>query len=507
MEISQQDRESLERRGITEDKFAEELRRLKCGFPYLRVQGPATAGNGIMTLTDELRAEYQDLWDKYIASGAKVIKMVPASGAASRMFKNLFKFAAGDSLTPDTDFISEFCDGIHRFAFFAELDDTCRGLYGMDVDALFAAGRHRDVVKALVEPQGMNYGALPKALLKFHFSDHAPRTAMEEHLAEGAQYAAGKDGRVHVHFTLSENHIPLFEEVFARTAPTLAKKYGVTFCVTTSVQKPSTDTVALGPDGEPFRLDGELYFRPGGHGALIENLGELDADVIFLKNIDNVVPDSRRHSTIEYKKVIGGVLVANQRKIARYLGELSAGLPSRPQMDKMLDYLRDTLCVTGDDAAHMEDLELADYLVCKFARPLRVCGMVRNEGEPGGGPYLAYGPDGTVQPQILESTQIDTSKPEGRELMSHATHFNPVDLACGIRDIEGENYELADFVDPDTGFISSKSVKGMDVKALELPGLWNGAMSDWNTIFVEVPADTFNPVKTVNDLLRPAHQA
>lgn len=506
MTLNRQDSETLKARGITEETLDDELRRLRSGFPYLRIQGPATPGDGILTLGEEQRAHYEEVWDSYVASGAKIVKMVPASGAASRMFKDLFKFANGESLTPDTPFIEEFCKGIHEFAFFPELDETCTRLYGKGVAPLFAEGRHRDVAKALVEPDGMNYGALPKALLKFHSTADGARTALEEHLAEGAQYAAGKDGTVHVHFTVSPEHIPLVEAKVRDAAPALAAKYGVAFDVTTSIQKPSTDTVALGPDGEPFRVDGELFFRPGGHGALIENLGEIDGDVIFLKNIDNVVPDRRRAVTVEYKKILGGVLVEAGRKIAEYLGELTCGLPSRPALDSMLDYLRETLCVTGDDAAHMEDLELADYLLCKFSRPLRVCGMVRNEGEPGGGPYLAYGPDGTVQPQILESTQIDTSKEEGREVMSRATHFSPVDLVCSIRDFEDERYDLSDFVDPDTGFISSKSVKGVEVKALELPGLWNGAMSDWNTIFVEVPAETFNPVKTVNDLLRPAHQ-
>ena len=508
MNISEKDKETLAARGVPVEKFEEQIRRLRVGFPFLKVEGPAIVGNGIMALDDRQRDEYVKVWDDYVASGAKVIKMVPASGAASRMFKALFKFADGESLTPDNDFIREFADGIHNFAFFNELDATCRRLYGKGIDDLFAEGRHRDVVRALIMPEGMNYGQLPKALLSFHLSGDAARTPVEEHLAEGAQYAAGSDGTVHVHFTVSPEHIPLVEAKVKEAEPVLAKKYGVKFDVTTSVQKHSTDTPALGPDGEPFRNDdGTLLFRPGGHGALIENLGELEADIVFLKNIDNVVPDSRRELTIEYKKVLGGVLVKNARMIAHYLGELRTGMPSRPELNNMLDYLRSTLCVTGDDAAHWEDLELADYLYGKFDRPLRVCGMVRNEGEPGGGPYLAVSPDGTVQPQILESTQIDVSKPEEKAMMEHATHFNPVDLVCAFRNPEGKYYDLTEFVDPETGFVSSKSVKGIDLKALELPGLWNGAMSDWNTIFVEVPAATFNPVKTVNDLLRPAHQS
>ncbi|MCM1318797.1 MAG: DUF4301 family protein [Muribaculaceae bacterium] len=507
MAITKQDLETLQARGISEQKYEEEIRRLKGGFPYLKIQGPATVGNGILSPNDKERQHYEKIWDNYVATGAKVVKMVPASGAASRMFKNLFKFADGESMTPDTPFIEEFFNGVHKFAFFNELDNVCRKLYQLGIDELLAANRHRDVVTALIKPEGMNYGQLPKALLEFHKYPDSVRTALEEHLAEGAQYAAGSDGIVHVHFTVSPEHIPLLEAKVKEATPKLSQQFGVTFDVTTSIQKPSTDTVALGPDGEPFRVDGKLFFRPGGHGALIENLGEIDADVIFLKNIDNVVPDSGRALTIEYKKVLGGILVEASGKIAEYINELSVGMPSRPALNEMLDYLRDTLCVTNDDAAHMDDMELADYLICKFNRPLRVCGMVRNEGEPGGGPYLTYNADGTVSPQILESSQIDTSKPEGQELMSHATHFNPVDLVCDINDVSGRPYDLREFVDPNTGFISSKSVKGIEIKALELPGLWNGAMSDWNTIFVEVPARTFNPVKTVNDLLRSAHQS
>lgn len=506
MILSDKDKTALQKRGISEEKFNHELNSLRSGFPYLRIEAPATPGNGISVLSAEQRDRYVKIWDEYIADGARIVKMVPASGAASRMFKDLFKFADGDSSVPDSDVISDFCGGIHSFAFFPALDRTCINLYGKDIDTLFAENRHRDVIKALIGPDGLNYGQLPKALLAFHTYAGSARTPIEEHLAEGAQYAAGADGMVHVHFTVSPEHIPAVEAKVKEAAPALADKYGVRFDVSTSIQKPSNDTIALGPDNMPFRLDGDLFFRPGGHGSLIENLADIDADVVFIKNIDNVVPDSMRASTVEYKKVLGGILVEANRKITSYIDQLTCGLPSRPALNEMLDYLRDTLCVTGDNAAHMDNLELADYLLCKFTRPLRVCGMVRNEGEPGGGPYLAYSPDGTVQPQILESTQIDTGKPELRDMMAHATHFNPVDLVCSIKDDEGDTFDLNEYVDPETGFISSKSVKGTDIKALELPGLWNGAMSDWNTIFVEVPADTFNPVKTVNDLLRPAHK-
>lgn len=506
MKLNDNDRAALQKRGISEEKFYSEIRDLKTGFPYLRIQAPASPGNGITVLSPEQRSHYTKIWDEYTRSGAKIVKMVPASGAASRMFKDLFKFADGDSPVPDSEFITDFCNHIHKFAFFTALDNACIRLYEKGVDDLFAENRHRDVVNALIRAEGLNYGQLPKALLEFHKYSNENRTALEEHLAEGAQYAVGKDGTVRIHFTLSPEHTEAVLAKASEAASGMSKHNDVEFDISASIQKPSTDTVALGPDGNPFRdSDGQLFFRPGGHGALLENLSEIDADIIFIKNIDNVVPDSKRAVTVEYKKVIGGLLVETKRKIDHYIGLLCTGLPSRPVLNEILDFMRDALCVTNEGAEHMDDLELADYLMCKLCRPLRVCGMVRNEGEPGGGPFLTFSPDGTLAPQILESTQIDLSKEQGKSMLKKSTHFNPVDLVCSIRDEEGENYDLNEFVDPDTGFISTKSVKGIDIKALELPGLWNGAMSDWNTIFVEVPAETFNPVKTVNDLLRPAH--
>lgn len=506
MILQPQDKEILAERGISEEKLLAELSDIKNGFPYLEVIAPATPGNGIYTTTPEQRKEYAAIWQKYLESDGEVMKMTPASGAASRMFKKLFEFADGDSLVPDNDFIKAFADGIKSFAFYGELDQTVQRLHGKSITDLFVEGRHRDVVRALILPEGMNYGQLPKALLTFHTYPDGVRTALEEQLAEGAQFAAGKDGKVRVHFTVSPDHRELMKAKIDEAVPVLAEKYGVSFDVTMSEQKPSTDTVAANPDGTPYREDGKLFFRPGGHGALIENLNDLDADVIFLKNIDNVVPDSRRASTLEYKMLLGGILVSLRERIEKYAAMLSEGLPSRDELNEMLGFLRETLCISGDTADEMEDLELADYIYCKLDRPLRVCGMVRNEGEPGGGPFLVRNEaDATVQPQILESTQIDPNNKVATDAMNHATHFNPVDLVVCPLDLDGGKYDLREYTDPSTGFISQKSRKGHEILALELPGLWNGAMSDWNTVFVEVPADTFNPVKTVNDLLRPVH--
>ena len=506
MELNEKDLEVLNAKGISEEKLAEELKMLAEGFPYLKIDAPATPGNGIFVLTPELEDQATDMWDQYLSKGGKVLKMVPASGAASRMFKNLFSFVNGKKDKPDDDFMKKFFAEIEDFAFFAELNAKCMELYGKSIQSLVDEKRYKDVVKALIERDGMNYGQLPKALLRFHKVMGSSRTAIEEHLAEGAQYASGKDGKVRVHFTVSEDHMPLVDAKFEESKSKLQHEYGVEYDLSTSVQKPSTDTVAANMDGTPYRENGALFFRPGGHGALIENLNDLDADVIFIKNIDNVVPDARRLDTIRYKKIIGGVLVGLKQKANEYCAELSKGVPSDEKLTEMLDFLHKNLCISHDATEVMDSKQKADFIYAKLNRPMRVCGMVKNEGEPGGGPFLAYNPDGTVSPQILESTQIDPDNKEAQKMLKDATHFNPVDLVVSTKNWKGEKFNLPDYVDKATGFISIKSREGVEIKALELPGLWNGAMSDWNTVLVEVPVSTFNPVKTVNDLLRPAHQ-
>ncbi len=506
MELNEKDLEILNAKGISEEKLAEELEMLKNGFPYLRIEAPATPGNGIFVLTQELEDQSSDLWNQYLDKGGKVLKMVPASGAASRMFKDLFAFVNGKKDKPDNDFMKKFFEHIEEFAFFAVLNAKCIELYDLSIDSLVKEKRYKDVVKALIEKEGLNYGQLPKALLRFHRVPGTSRTAIEEHLAEGAQYASGKDGKVRVHFTVSEDHLPLVNLKFEEMKGKLEHEYDVEYELSTSVQKPPTDTVAANLDGTPYREKGGLFFRPGGHGALIENLNDLDADVIFIKNIDNVVPDARRLDTIRYKKVIGGVLVGIKQKADNYCRLLKKGTPSEAELDEMMDFLHKVLCITHDSANGMNSEEKAAYIYSKLNRPYRVCGMVKNEGEPGGGPFLAYNPDGTVSPQILESTQIDPKNKEAQKMLKEATHFNPVDLVVCTRDWEGKKFNLPEYVDKATGFISQKSREGVEIKALELPGLWNGAMSDWNTVLVEVPVSTFNPVKTVNDLLRPVHQ-
>ncbi|MDE5976155.1 MAG: DUF4301 family protein, partial [Muribaculaceae bacterium] len=353
MELKEKDLEVLKAKGISEEKLAEELKMLAEGFPYLKIEAPATPGNGISVLSPEMEKKASDIWEEYLSKGGKVLKMVPASGAASRMFKDLFSFVNGKKDKPDNDFMKKFFDEIENFAFFNQLNFLCLSLYGLSIDSLIKAKRYKDVVKALIEKEGLNYGQLPKALLKFHKVAGGARTAIEEHLAEGAQYAAGKDGKVRVHFTVSEDHLPLVDMKFEEVKGKLQHEYGVEYELSTSIQKPSTDTVAANLDGTPYRENGVLFFRPGGHGALIENLNDLDSDVVFIKNIDNVVPDSRRADTIHYKKIIGGILVGVKQKADEYCAEIAKGTPAPERIEEMLDFLHKVLCITHDQTDSM----------------------------------------------------------------------------------------------------------------------------------------------------------
>ena len=504
--ITTQDKELLAKKGITEEQIAEQLACFQTGFPFLKLDAAASIEKGILAPDAEEQKAYLATWDAYTNTDKTVVKFVPASGAASRMFKNLFEFLSADYDQPTTKFEQAFFDGIKNFAFYDDLNVACQRISGKDIPGLMEEGNHKAVVSALLETAGLNYGALPKGLLKFHKYPEGSRTPMEEHLAEGALYAAGKSGKVNVHFTVSTEHRELFKKLVTEKVDDFAKRYGVDYYITFSEQKPSTDTIAADMDNQPFRDNGKLLFRPGGHGALIENLNDLDADIIFIKNIDNVVPDRLKADTVTYKKLIAGVLVTLQKQVFEYLTLLDSGKYTHDQMMEMLQFLQKKLFCKNPETKDLEDSVLAIYLKNKFNRPMRVCGMVKNVGEPGGGPFLAYNSDGTISLQILESSQIDMDDPEKKEMFEKGTHFNPVDLVCAVRDYKGHKFDLVKYVDKATGFISYKSKNGKDLKALELPGLWNGAMSDWNTVFVEVPLSTFNPVKTVNDLLREQHQ-
>ena len=503
--ISKADQALLEKKGISAEQVAEQLKTFKTGFPFLKIEAAATIGKGVLAPSQQEVEEYLKTWDNYCAAGNSILKFVPASGAASRMFKDLFAFLSADYDVPTTDFEKNFFANIEKFAFYGDLDETCRKNKGLTVKELVEKGQYKDVVFSLLDFTGMNYGSLPKGLLKFHTYDCCSRTSAEEHFVEGALYAA-TDGVVKLHFTVSPNHKALFEELVAERKAHYEAKFGVKYDITFSEQKQCTDTIAADADNAPFRENGALVFRPGGHGALIENLNDIDADVIFIKNIDNVVPDRLKGDTVTYKKLLAGILVDTQKKAFEYLRLIDSGKYTHEQVEEMIRFLQQTLQCRNNDIKDMEDCDLVLYLRKKFNRPMRVCGMVKNVGEPGGGPFLAYNQDGTVSLQILESSQIDMNNADAKSMFENGTHFNPVDLVCAVKNYNGEKFNLPCFVDKNTGFISHKSKNGRELKAMELPGLWNGAMSDWNTIFVEVPLVTFNPVKTVNDLLRDVHQ-
>ena len=504
--LTQQDLKQLAQKGISEQQIETQLGQFKTGFPFLKLEAAAAIGRGIVAPTSDEGRKYVDAWQKYKAAGKRVVKFVPASGAASRMFKDMFAFVDADYDKPTTDFEKKYFDNIDKFAFYGELDAVCQKNNGKGIKALIQEGNFKAVAANMLKAEGLNYGQLPKGLLLFHNYPEGPRTPMEEHLVEGALYAAS-NGEAHVHFTVSHEHMELFKQKVAQKADMYAKKYGIAYDITFSEQKPSTDTVAANPDGTPFRnSDGSLLFRPGGHGALIENLNEIEADVIFVKNIDNVVPDRLKGDTVLWKQIIAGVLVTLQKKAFEYLELLDSGKYTHEQIEEIIRFVQNDLCCRKADIKELEDADLVIYLRKKLNRPMRVCGVVKNVGEPGGGPFLTYNQDGTVSLQILESSQIDKSNTAYMEMFTKGTHFNPVDLVCAVKDYKGNAFDLPKFVDPTTGFISQKSKSGKELQALELPGLWNGAMSDWSTIFVEVPLSTFNPVKTVNDLLRDQHQ-
>lgn len=432
--LSETDLKQIAERGISEEQVVGQLNQIKEGFPFLKLEAAASVGQGVLALDGEEREHYIEDWNEYKAQGHKVVKFVPASGAASRMFKNMFSFLSADYDVPTTDFEKEYFDHIKNFAFREALCDMCKKNEGKCVKELMADGNYKAVVANMLEAKGLNYGQLPKGLLLFHNYEDGARTPMEEHLVEAALYAAS-NGEANVHFTVSHDHLELFKKKVAEKADKYAAAYDVKFNISFSEQKPSTDTVAANPDNTPFRNeDGSLLFRPGGHGALIENLNDLDADIVFIKNIDNVVPDRLKADTVLYKNVLAGVLVALQRKAFEYLELLDSGEYNHEKLEEIIRFLQRDLCCRKADIKELEDADLVGYLRKKLNRPMRVCGVVKNVGEPGGGPFLAYNQDGTVSLQILESTQIDKNNPEYLKMFTEGTHFNPVDLVCAVKD-------------------------------------------------------------------------
>ncbi len=512
----EKDLKQIAEKGISLERVNVQIENFKKGFPFIKLAAAATKKYGLLVMTDEDTMQLQKEYDLLIDE-LKLVKMVPASGAASRMFKSLFEFSgiyennkAGEELfLKDKSFNSVyyFMEHIEKFAFYKDLTEVMLK-DGYDLLQEKEKKNYAFIIDYLLQDKGLNYAQLPKGLLRFHHYSDGDRYAIEEHLVEAAEYGTNKEKTAHLHFTVSPDHKKKFEETLKQVKGKYEKKYKIQYNINFSQQKTSTDTIAVTPDNEPFREeDGSILFRPGGHGALIENLNEIDADIVFIKNIDNVVPDRIKTTTFEYKKLIGSLLIKTLNKVHGFLDVLEDGNLSDKELLNIYDYLNKQLFITPPNyISSLDKMEQIDWLYEQLNKPIRVCGMVKNEGEPGGGPFVVLDEDGSKSLQIVESSQIDFVDKEQADIVKQATHFNPVDLVCALKDFQKNKFDLTLFVDKNTGFISEKSKNGKELKAQELPGLWNGAMAQWITIFVEVPILTFNPVKTVNDLLRENHK-
>ena len=504
----------LKEKGIDIKTAEQQIKSLRSGFPFMRLTRAAGVGKGIIKVGEEQKKYYTQLYDE--ADHLERVKFVPASGAASRMFKALFEF---DELFKQNNYnakillneaykhVKECFDRITDFAFYPLLEKKV-SKHGTSINEAIKKGNYHIILASLLGEEGLNYGTLPKGLIVFHRYGNQLRTAFEEHMVEGGGYAKNKKSEVHIHLTVSPEHRKGFENLLSNVRKMYEENYGVHYIVNFSVQKSSTDTLAIDGNGEPFReTGGNLTFRPGGHGALLENLNDITGDLVFIKNIDNVSYEEKNVHTYIYKKILGGMLIHFQKRIYNYISllekqkEINDGL-----IKEIRKFLADDLGTNIPSKALNNSSTTAKTLIDFLNRPLRVCGMVVNSGEPGGGPFWVKGKNGLESLQIVESSQIDHHDPEQEAIMNSASHFNPVDMVCGLKDYRGRRFDLLKYRDPDTGFISKKFKYGKPLKALELPGLWNGAMADWNTVFAEMPVLTFSPVKTMHDLLRPEHQ-
>ena len=507
--LTAKDLEQLELKGISKEQVENQIKTFQKGIPFVNLSEAAVVSKGISRFTEEQEKSLQDSFDQK-SQGLSLLKFVPASGAASRMFKALFAFL--DEFNPHKESLAQywertgdkatqvFVEGMENFPFYSEIKDR------ISERATSADHEVHLFVQELLTEEGLNYGFYPKGLLPFHAYSEAA-TPFEEHLKEAAFYAKS-GGKAALHFTISPQHEVLFKAEEDRTVSRLEAATSTRFEISYSFQKSSTDTLAVDNDNKPFRnKDGSILFRPGGHGALIENLNEVDADIVFIKNIDNVVTEEKLEVVGNSKKMLAGLLLRLQARAFRFSQKLEEGEVEASEIQEIAHFLESELNVPVPES--FPSLALSEqhkWLADHLNRPIRICGMVKNEGEPGGGPFWIKDDKGAVSLQIIESAQIDRSKSDQDAILQNSTHFNPVDLVCGLKDYKGNKYDLMTFVDKEQGFITGKTKEGKELKALELPGLWNGAMAFWNTIFVEVPLVTFNPVKTVNDLLKPSHQ-
>jgi hypothetical protein len=503
--------------GITEERVRVQLEIFRQSSFQVRLNRPCTLGDGIRELDSGAVREHLHLQEKAAADG-RFFSFVPASGAATRMFQVLSErygpagaggaeqISQGEVFGDTAASFRQCIERFEEFAFWEDLEGAMAG-DGLNLNTMLRTGRHQKILEYLLTDRGLNYGDLPKGLLPFHRYPSGNRTAFEEHLVEAAHYVRDRNRECRLHFTVSSDYQARFQRLLERVRRVYENRCGIRYDVGFSPQKTSSHTIAVDGDNRPFRDErGRLLFRPAGHGALLENLNELQGDLVYLKNIDNVVPDHLKGETVHWQKLLGGYLVQLQETAHRYLHDLSDGSFQDVAPDMVIFCREQLLCRVPEMFDSWPPAQKREFLIGWLNRPMRVCGMVRNMGEPGGGPFWVKGRDGALSMQIVESAQVDFNSPGQRKIWEAATHFNPVNLVCAVRDYEGKPFDLEDFSDPQAVFITRKSQQGKEFKALELPGLWNGSMSEWITVFVEVPMITFNPVKSIKDLLRTEHQ-
>ncbi|MDR0602913.1 MAG: DUF4301 family protein [Bacteroidales bacterium] len=495
--------------GITQKSADRQLNIVKQKKVNVTVIKPALEQDGVFVFNQQ---EINDIIADYTAqiAGEKIINFVPSSGAATRMFKDMF--IAMDNLSKNIsvnelqDTVLTFFENLPDFAFFETLK-TRMASDGINIDTLLSEKNYLPILSYLLTEKGLNYGKLPKGLLLFHRYAQNTRTALEEHLVETAGYTLEKDKTIHLHFTVSPEHINLFKLHCQEVVPLYEKLFDITYHIDFSTQHSSTDTIAFTIDNKPFRdKDENLVFRPGGHGSLIENLNNIDADIVLIKNIDNVTLDKYKSDTIEYKKLLICFLLRIRKQVFFWLAMLDT-ITSSEELEPLVSFLENIFFIHLEQAYyHLSVPEKKKYLYSILDRPIRVCGMVKRENEPGGGPFWVQDASGKLSLQIVETSEMDLSNPKQQEYLEHSAFFNPVDLACSIKNHQGKPFNLVDYIDHSRYFVSEKSYKGKKLKAIENPGLWNGAMSDWLTVFISVPLTTFTPVKTINDLLLKGHK-
>ncbi|AJR02667.1 hypothetical protein AW14_02400 [Siansivirga zeaxanthinifaciens CC-SAMT-1] len=513
MVFTDKDLNQIKNHGLTLEKVNAQIELIKSGMTYSKLKSAATTGNGILKFDKDQQQNYIDFFEAH-RNQLEIVKFVPASGAATRMFKFLFQFLKEYNVNADFDTyldknmeMAVFVKGLKAFPFYEKLESKLIEQIP-DYKKLPLNEQCLHLVKTMLNATALNYSFYPKGLLPFHKYDTEVSTAFQEHLLEATLYASSNN-KAHLHFTVSEAHQSLFVEELNKIKATLESQTNTTFNVSFSFQSKSTDAITITSNDALYRNDdGSLLFRPSGHGALIENLNALNYDLIFIKNIDNIVVFEQNKQVSKYKKMLAGILLKIQNQAFKYLHRLDDEDILEDEIHNIELFVINRMNVHRKKGFKKLPLqEKVAYLKDKLNRPIRVCGMVKNEGEPGGGPFWIKEEDGKISLEIIEFPQINIDKKSQRKIVAEATHFNPTDLVCGVRDYKGNKFDLTKYVDHKAAFITMKSQNGTDIKALELPGLWNGSMAYWNSIFVEIPLETFNPVKTVNDLLKPAHQA